>query len=54
MGPAFWSEHAVEQQRSNPHADIRLIDGAPHGIHTFITARDRYLAAVRDLVARVQ
>jgi hypothetical protein len=30
-----------------------LIDGAPHGIHTFIAARDRYLKAVRDLVTKV-
>jgi esterase len=53
MGPAFWSDHVALQQAANPHADIRLIDGAPHGIHTFITARDRYLQAVRDLVAQV-
>jgi esterase len=53
MGPAFWSDHVALQQAANPHADIRLIDGAPHGIHTFITARDRYLQAVRDLVAKV-
>jgi esterase len=53
MGPAFWSDHVALQQAANPHADIRLIDGAPHGIHTFITARERYLHAVRDLVAQV-
>lgn len=53
MGPAFWSEHVVRQQAANPHADIRCIDGAPHGIHTFISARDRYIQAVRDLVAKV-
>jgi pimeloyl-ACP methyl ester carboxylesterase len=53
MGPAFWSNHVALQQAANPHADIRLIDGAPHGIHTFITGRDRYLQAVRDLVAKV-
>jgi esterase len=53
MGPAFWSDHVAIQQAANPHADIRLIEGAPHSIHSFITARDRYLQAVRDLVAQV-
>lgn len=31
---------------------IRPIDGAPHGIHSFLGSRDRYVAAVRDIIVR--
>lgn len=50
MGPAFFADHAVRQAAANPDADIRLIEGAPHGIHSFLESRDRYVEAVRDII----
>lgn len=50
MGPAFFAEHATHQHEVNPEIDIRLVDGAPHGIHSFLGARDRYVEAVRDII----
>jgi len=52
MGPAFFEDHAGRQQRANPDAEIRLIEGAPHGIHSFLASRDRYVDAVRDIIKR--
>jgi pimeloyl-ACP methyl ester carboxylesterase len=52
MGPALFPEHAARQHDVNPEIDIRLIDGAPHGIHSFLGARDRYVEAVRDIISR--
>lgn len=52
MGPAFFTDHASRQQLANPDADIRLIEGAPHGIHSFLASRDRYVDAVRDIIKR--
>jgi pimeloyl-ACP methyl ester carboxylesterase len=52
MGPAFFEDHAGLQQLANPDADIRLIEGAPHGVHSFLPSRDRYVDAVRDIIKR--
>jgi pimeloyl-ACP methyl ester carboxylesterase len=52
MGPALFPEHAARQHEVNPEIDIRVIDGAPHGIHSFLGARDRYVDAVRDIISR--
>jgi pimeloyl-ACP methyl ester carboxylesterase len=50
MGPALFPDHAARQHTVNPEIDIRLIDGAPHGIHSFLSARQRYVDAVRDII----
>jgi hypothetical protein len=52
MGPALFADHAIRQAVANPDADIRLIEGAPHGIHSFLESRDRYVDAVRDIIRR--
>jgi pimeloyl-ACP methyl ester carboxylesterase len=52
MGPALFPEHAARQQEVNPTIDIRLIEGAPHGIHSFLGSRKRYVEAVRDIIQR--
>jgi pimeloyl-ACP methyl ester carboxylesterase len=52
MGPALFPEHAARQHEVNPEIDIRLIDGAPHGIHSFLGSRERYVEAVRDIIQR--
>lgn len=50
MGPALFPDHAARQQIANPEVEIRLIDGAPHGIHSFLSATGRYVEAVRDIM----
>ncbi|MEY2581039.1 MAG: hypothetical protein QOE09_888 [Ilumatobacteraceae bacterium] len=50
MGPALFPDHAARQHASNPEVDIRLIEGAPHEIHSFLGSRDRYNEAVRDII----
>jgi pimeloyl-ACP methyl ester carboxylesterase len=50
MGPALFPDHAAQQHDVNPDIDIRLIDGAPHGIHSFLGSRQRYVDAVRDII----
>ena len=52
MGPALFPEHAARQHEGNPEIDIRLIEGAPHGIHSFLSARQRYVGAVKDIIDR--
>jgi pimeloyl-ACP methyl ester carboxylesterase len=52
MGPALFPEHAARQHEVNPEIDIRLIDGAPHGIHSFLSSRERYVEALRDIIHR--
>ena len=52
MGPAFFPEHTERFLRAAPEAEIHVIDGAPHGIHYFRTATDRYLGHLEALVAR--
>jgi pimeloyl-ACP methyl ester carboxylesterase len=50
MGPAFFPDHAARQHAVNPEIDIRLIEGAPHEIHSFLGSRERYVEAVRDII----
>lgn len=52
MGPAFFPDHVARQHAANPDVEIRLIEGAPHGIHQFLGSRDRYVEAVRDIIRR--
>ncbi len=52
MGPALFPDHAERQSAANPEVEIRVIDGAPHGIHSFLSSRDRYVEAVRDIIRR--
>ena len=52
MGPALFPEHAARQRAANPDVDIRLIEGAPHGIHSFLRSTERYVDAVRDIIKR--
>jgi pimeloyl-ACP methyl ester carboxylesterase len=52
MGPALFPDHAARQLAANPEIEIRLIDGAPHGIHAFLSAKQRYVEAVQDIIER--
>lgn len=52
MGPALFADHADKQRAANPEVEIRLIDGAPHGIHSFLASSGRYLDALRDTIKR--
>ena len=50
MGPAFFADHVARQHAANPDLEIRLIEGAPHGIHSFLGSRQRYVDALRDII----
>lgn len=52
MGPAFLPDHAARQHEVNPDIEFRLIDGAPHGIHSFLGSGERYVEAVGDIISR--
>jgi len=52
MGPALFPEHAVQQQNANPEIDMRLINGAPHVIHSFLGSIQRYVEALHDAIKR--
>jgi pimeloyl-ACP methyl ester carboxylesterase len=52
MGPALFPEHAARQHVANPDVEIRLIEGAPHGIHTFLRSKERYVDALREIIRR--
>lgn len=52
MGPALSPDHAARQHAANPDVEIRLIEGAPHGIHSFLGSAERYTEAVRDIIKR--
>ncbi|MEP7045746.1 MAG: alpha/beta hydrolase [Ilumatobacteraceae bacterium] len=52
MGPALFPDHATRQHEANPEVEIRLIEGAPHGIHSFQGSKDRYVDGVRDAISR--
>ncbi len=52
MGPALFPEHAARQHSANPGVEIRLVEGAPHGIHSFTRSSDRYVEAVREIIRR--
>jgi pimeloyl-ACP methyl ester carboxylesterase len=51
MGPAFWTDHIDWQRAANPHADIVIIKGAPHGISGHIPSSNRYVGFLKDLIA---
>lgn len=50
MGPALFPDHAERQRASNPKVEIRMIEGAPHAIHSFLSSRGQYVDAVRDII----
>ena len=50
IGVALFPDHAERQHASNPDVEIRMIEGAPHGIHSFLSSRERYVDAVRDII----
>jgi pimeloyl-ACP methyl ester carboxylesterase len=50
MGPALFPDHAARQRVANPDVEIRLIDGAPHGIHSFLRSSERYVDALREII----
>jgi pimeloyl-ACP methyl ester carboxylesterase len=52
MGPALFPEHAAQQRLANPAVEVRLVEGAPHGIHQFLGSRQRYIDAVREIIRR--
>ena len=52
MGPAFFPEHATRQRAANPHVEVRLVEGAPHGIHTFLHSKEQYVEALREIMRR--
>jgi pimeloyl-ACP methyl ester carboxylesterase len=52
MGPALFPEHAAWQRAANPGVEIRLVDGAPHGIHTYLRSSERYVEALREIIKR--
>jgi hypothetical protein len=52
MGPALFPDHAAWQHAANPEVEIRLVDGAPHGIHSFLSSSRRYTDALRDIIER--
>ena len=52
MGPALVPEHAGWQHATNPDVEIRLVDGAPHGIHAYLRSTERYVEALREIINR--
>jgi pimeloyl-ACP methyl ester carboxylesterase len=54
MGPALFPDHAARQHAVNPDADIRLIEGAPHGIHSFLGSTERYTDALHEIIKRAR
>jgi esterase len=52
MGPALFPDHAERQRAANPDVEVRLIAGAPHGIHSFLSAKSRYVDALRVAISR--
>ena len=53
LGPAFLPDDEPRFLRAAPHAHIVEIVGAPHGIHAFAAATDRYLAELHSLLGRI-
>ena len=53
LGPAFLPDDEPRFLRAAPHAHIVEIVGAPHGIHAFSAATDRYLAELHSLLGRI-
>jgi pimeloyl-ACP methyl ester carboxylesterase len=52
MGPAFFAEHEERFRKAAPAAEVHEISGAPHGIHYFAAATDRYVDHLETLLAR--
>ena len=52
MGPALFPDHATRQRAVNPAVEVRLIQGAPRGIHSFLGSSQRYTEALRDIIER--
>lgn len=52
MGPALFPEHAARQRAANPEVEVRLVEGAPHGIHSFLRSRERYVDALKEIIGR--
>ena len=52
MGPALFPEHAEWQRTANPDVEIRLVEGAPHGIHAYLRSSARYVDALREIIKR--
>jgi esterase len=52
MGPALFPEHAAWQHAANPDVEIRLVEGAPHGIHTYLRSSEQYVEALREIINR--
>jgi pimeloyl-ACP methyl ester carboxylesterase len=52
IGPALFPDHAARQHTVNPDVEIRLIEGAPHGIHSFLGSAEQYVDALRDIIKR--
>ena len=52
MGPALFPDHAARQHVANPDVEIRLVEGAPHGIHSFLRSSERYVEALGEIIKR--
>jgi len=52
LEPAFLPTDEARFLRAAPHTRIIEIDGAPHGIHAFAAATDRYITELRALLER--
>ena len=52
LEPAFLPSDEARFLRAAPHTRIVEIGGAPHGIHAFKAATDRYLSELRSLLER--
>jgi hypothetical protein len=50
LEPAFRPIDEARFLRAAPHTRIVEIGGAPHGIHAFAAATDRYLTELRALL----
>jgi pimeloyl-ACP methyl ester carboxylesterase len=52
LHPAFLPDDEARFRRAAPHTRFVEITGAPHGIHAFAPATDRYLSELHALLAR--
>jgi pimeloyl-ACP methyl ester carboxylesterase len=52
LHPAFLADDEARFRRAAPHTRFVEITGAPHGIHAFAAATDRYLTELHTLLAR--
>jgi hypothetical protein len=54
MGSALFPDHAARQHAVNPEVEIRLIEGAPHGIHSFLASTERYTDALHEIIKQAR